>query len=373
MLDMRQFTYEAARQRRSNLNLPVVVVTGSAGKTSVKELTGAILADVWGNRCFMSPANKNTKIALASQVLTMPLETKVAVFEMGARRRQDFQIPLGYLQPSVVALLNLGTAHVGEFGSLENLRAEKLSALQWPTANVLVIFGDDELILKEALQTQKKLIAFGRSEHCQIQLLEESADSVLLRVFGSECRLTCSWQSSEKGLNIAAAVAICQAVGGVSLDAVQNALMNFKGVPRRFEILPWNGITAIDDAFNASPESMIKGLQKVHQLYFDKKILLVLGSMLELGANCQSAHRDVANIVWQLFGTKIEEGSVEVITIGQEAAFISDRLRDKGRHQPISKFATVEESLAHVHKRAKEFEIIYLKGAKAVQLQKILK
>lgn len=371
MLDLRQFTYEAARYRRNELDIPVVVVTGSAGKTSVKELTGAILAAVWGDKCFMSPANKNTKIALASQVLTMPLATKVAVFEMGARRRHDFEIPLSYLRPSVVVLLNLGTAHVGEFGSIENLRTEKLSALRTPTAEVLVISGDDKLILNEGLRTQKKIFTFGRSDHCQIQLLEESSESVLLRVAGSECRFACSWESSEKGLNIAAAVAICQALG-VPSDAIQKALRTFKGVPRRFEILKWNGVTAIDDAFNASPESMMIGLRKVRGLYSDKKILLVLGSMLELGENCRSAHCAVANLIWQLFGDELKQGRVQVITVGNEAALILEQLQALGLRRTGETFKTVEEARAPILSRVQEFEILYLKGAKAVQLQKIL-
>lgn len=371
MLDLRQFTYEVARRRRKELNLPVAVVTGSAGKTSVKELTGAIFAAVWNDQYFMSPANKNTKIALASQMITLPEQTKAAVFEMGARRLHDFEIPLSYLQPTVVALLNLGTAHVGEFGSLENLRREKLSALHWPSAETLVVFGDDSLILQEGHQTQKKLITFGTNADCQVRLLEESAQSILLQIDGTEHSFDCSWESSEKGLNVAAAVAISRAFG-ISIDTVKKALAGFRGVPRRFEIIAWNGIVAIDDAFNASPESMKKGLRKVHQLYPDKKILLVLGSMLELGESCQAAHYKVGNLIWELFSNRLSDGAVEVITIGKEAALILDQLQACGSSRSYSSFATVERARAEVLQRAQEFEVIYLKGAKATQLHKLL-
>jgi UDP-N-acetylmuramoyl-tripeptide--D-alanyl-D-alanine ligase len=371
MLDLRQFTYEAARIRRKEWNIPVAVVTGSAGKTSVKELTGAILKTMWGDRCFMSPANKNTKIALASQVLTLPQQTQVAVFEMGARRRYDFEIPLSYLQPSIVALLNLGTAHIGEFGSLENLQTEKLSVLKCPSAEVLIVSGDDELILDAGLRADKKMIKFGRSEHCEVRLLDEELDSVLLQIDGRIYRFACSWQSSEKGINIAAAVAISKAFGA-GMEAVELALRNFQGIPRRFELIQKDGISFIDDAFNASPESMIKGLHKVSQLYPDKKVLLILGSMLELGPNCQSAHRQVADAIHQLFGNKLECGSTEVITIGKEAKVIRDLLRDTGTISEGLCFENVNDAKAHVLKKVKEFEVVYLKGAKSVQLQKLL-
>lgn len=371
MVDLRQFTYEAARLRRKDINIPVAVVTGSAGKTSVKELTGAILKAMCGDRCFISPANKNTKIALASQILTLPQQTQVAVFEMGARRRHDFEIPLSYLQPSIVALLNLGTAHIGEFGSLENLQTEKLSVLKCSSAKVLVVSGDDELITETGLRAEIKMIRFGRSAQCEVRLLDESLDNVLLQIDGRIYRFACSWQSSEKGINIAAAVAISKAFGA-GMEAVEFALRNFQGVPRRFELIQKDGISFIDDAFNASPESMVKGLQKVRQLYPDKKTLLILGSMLELGPNCESSHREVAGIIRQLFGNQLECGSLDIITIGKEAKVIMDQLRDTGTIGDGLCFENVDDAKAYVLKKVKEFEIVYLKGAKAVQLQKLL-
>ena len=125
--DLRKYLFNLATQRRPILTTEIAVITGSNGKTSVKEILGAILKVSHPKTNFISPANLNTKIALANQILRLPANCAVAGFGMGARRIGDFAVPLSYLQPSVVALLNIGTAHVGEFGSKENLAKEKIS------------------------------------------------------------------------------------------------------------------------------------------------------------------------------------------------------------------------------------------------------
>ena len=366
--DLRQYLFSLAQQKRAQLNSQIAVITGSAGKTSVKEILGSILRS-HSEKCFISPDNQNTKIALANQILRLPPDCPKAAFEMGARRLQDFQIPLSYLQPSIVALLNIGTAHVGEFGSLENLWKEKLSGLSAPSAKTIIAFGDDSKILDYAHTTQKKVITFGFNDDNDIQVLSDTKDTVDLKIFGFHKVFSTSFVSSGKGINVAAAVSLALALD-IPFETIVHGLSKFTGVARRFQIFKWQGLTAIDDAFNASPESMNLGLEQLQKTFTNKKTLLVLGSMLELGTESEKAHDAVADSIHRLFLS--QNTSLGLATVGDEALRIHSKALKLGLSKNQAKhFASAMEARAVIRQWSKEFEVIYFKGSKSIQLQNI--
>lgn len=370
VLNLREHLFSLAQKRRPELSAQVAVIAGSAGKTSVKELVGAILKSYVAENSFMSPDNQNTKIALATQVLRLPETCKYAVFEMGARRMQDFKIPLSYLQPQVVALLNIGTAHIGEFGSRENLWKEKLSCLNAPCARYLVVPGDVPDILTYAQDIKKPLITFGFDKQNDVQIVSETASELNLKVRGVDVQLHCPFHSSAKALNVAASVAVAIALD-IPLHQVQKALESFKGTARRFQSFDWQGTAAIDDAFNASPESLYAGLQELRKLSLNKRVLLVLGSMLELSDETERAHRAVAHQVQKLFSESLGSGSLSLATVGSEAGLIADEWRQL--HLPavfVKEYATSLEA-RELASLKNDFDLIYFKGSKSIQLQKI--
>jgi|GEM_PF-3064528 UDP-N-acetylmuramyl pentapeptide synthase len=368
--DLREYLFSLTREKRKALLTRTAVICGSAGKTSVKEIVGEILREWSGTNSFMSPDNQNTKIALATQILRLPESCSHAVFEMGARRVNDFAVPLSYLAPEVVALLNIGTAHIGEFGSKENLWNEKLSCLKAPTAKTVVVFGDNERILWEARATGKKVISFGFETHNDVQILNESSQEITLKIDQTLHTFICPFASSAKALNVAAAVAVAIALS-IPMTVTTAALAKFKGTPRRFQMFDWDQVTAIDDAFNASPESLYEGLKTLKPLATGKKLLLVLGSMLELAQESEQAHRQVVHQVRALFGESAQKGLVQVATVGADAKWIADEWTQQGlAASAIQSFATSSEAKS-LYSRRQDFDLIYFKGSKSIQLSQI--
>lgn len=364
--DLRQYLFKLAQLKRPLLSTKVAVVTGSNGKTTVKELLGSIIRVSHPETHFMSPANLNTKIALATQILRLPESCEVASFEMGARRVGDFEIPLSYLQPSVVALLNIGSAHVGEFGSQEKLCKEKLSGLFTPSAQILVVPTCSEMIMTEALKAHKQVITFGYASHSSVRILESTADTVKLAVRGLEVSFHCPFMTCEKERNVAAAVALALALE-IPLDKIKQGLASFKGVSRRFQSFDWQGTPAIDDAFNASPESMAAGLKEFATVANGKKSLLVLGSMLELGESSKEKHSQVAELIFKTYSSE-----TNVAVVGEDAATIAETLKSLGfPSENTLIFADSKSARAELSKVRGQFDIAFFKGSKSIGLDKI--
>lgn len=375
--DLREFLFAQAETRRSDLRAASAVITGSAGKTSVKELLGAILRACPDMSFHISPDNQNTKIALATQILRLPAGCTRAVFEMGARRLGDFVVPLRYLQPSVVALLNIGSAHVGEFGSPENLLREKLSALEAPTAQALVVPADDPRILAAALKTGKRVVTFGSGESTSdisfrhIGVLSEAQSSIEIDVSGEVRTFDLSYQTPGRAMNVTAAIAIALELG-LPLEAIAKGLSSFTGVSRRFERIDWNGTPSIDDAFNASPESMKAGLSRLNEAYRDRKILLVLGSMLELGSSSTAAHQKIGRHICELFKDSIERDHIRLATIGSEAReIVTEAIRCGFPPDRVDSFHDATEARSPLFAIKSEFDVVYFKASKSMRLQDI--
>jgi UDP-N-acetylmuramoyl-tripeptide--D-alanyl-D-alanine ligase len=364
-VDLRTFMFESARHRRHLLPAKIATITGSAGKTTVKEILGHLLEGA-----FISPANQNTKLALALQILRLPATPITAIFEMGARRLGDFQTPLSYVRPEVVTLLNIGSAHVGEFGSPENLLREKLSPLEFESVRTLVVPADDARIVKHAREQGKNLITFGSDATADVELIRESSEGVYLKVRKESVFIECPFRGPKKGLNIAAAIATVLALG-VSVHNVARRLTDFRGVERRFQAFNWQSRLAIDDAFNASPESMREGLRHLLTQTKNMKILLVLGTMLELGASSEKEHRELGYDIKTMFGEAIATQRLTLVTVGAEAAFISENHATGLPPEQLYHFATATEAKATVESLAKQADVIYFKASKGIQLNQI--
>lgn len=368
---LREYLFNMAKMKRSELNIDSVVVTGSAGKTSVKELVGAILNSFGPNDFFISPENQNTKIAIATQMLRLFANCKIAVFEMGADKVNDFKIPLSIIQPRVAALLNIGSAHVGKFGSIENLVKEKLSVLDFSTLEVLVIPSENPKIVERAIKTGKKIVTFGFSDESYVKIVKEEKDQLILSWGGDEYVLSSPYSSSAKGVNVAAAVAIALSLG-VPTDVIIKSFKSFRGIPRRFENFLWGGVPSIDDAYNSSPESLELGLNQISLNFNGKKVLLVIGSMLELGADSERLHKKIASLISDIYNSSIECKQFRLVTIGCEAKVILDELRNLSASEVCLKsFENVFEAKKYLVECRSEFDMVYFKGSKAMQLQKI--
>lgn len=192
-----------------------------------------------------------------------------------------------------------------------------------------------------------------------------------MSIDGKQEEFRCPYLAPARAVNIAAAVAISLALD-VPLDSIRAGLNSFSGVARRFEQLEWGGTPVIDDAFNASPESMEAGLVRLRELFGHQRILLTLGSMLELGDATAVEHARVGRRVFELFGNLARDRRASLAVIGIEARSIAEEaIRQGFPPEQVHAFDTAKAAQAPIRDLKRSFDLLYFKGSKSVGLREI--
>lgn len=276
----------------------VVAVTGSSGKTSTKDILGQLLAQVgptvWPEGSF------NNEIGLPLTVLRMTDETEFLVLEMGARGVGHIRTLCEIAQPDVSVVLNVGSAHVGEFGSqsvIAEAKSELVTGLR--EGGVAVLNRDDPNVAAMAAKAPGDVVFFGGGAEADVQAidieLDASARPTLSLAIGDAVQtVSLQLHGEHQAANAAAAAAAASALG-VPADKIFRALATVTVQSRwRMEVteLP-DGTTVVNDAYNANPESMTAALKALAAMGRGRTTWAVLGEMRELGNESISAHDEV--------------------------------------------------------------------------------
>lgn len=305
--------------------LPDVVVlamTGSQGKTGTKDYLAHLLAE--SGPTVATRGNFNNELGVPLTVLRATEETTYLVVEMGARGVGHIAELCAIAPPHVAAVLNVGTAHIGEFGSREAIaqaKGEIVEAL--PADGTAVLNADDDLVAPMARRTDATVVTFGGAG-ADVAVGEITSDdlgrqSFELRHRGSGATVHLTQVGAHQWRNAAAAAAMALAAG-LDLDTVADALGDAVPASRwRMELHERSdGLVVVNDAYNANPESMKAALETLAGIgaRSGRRTVAVLGEMLELGAGAAAAHADV--------GAYAASAGVDVlVAVGPAAAGIA--------------------------------------------------
>jgi UDP-N-acetylmuramoyl-tripeptide--D-alanyl-D-alanine ligase len=286
-----------ARARRRQFQGTVVAITGSNGKTTVKEMSAAVLQQQY--TIFRSPGNLNNHIGLPLALLRMPLSTEVAVFEMGMNHLGEIAHLCTIARPHIGVVTNVALAHVGPVGSImkvQEAKGELVEALD--AAGVAVLNADDPRTYALRQRAAGRVITFGQNEPARIRGRIRTDHGL----GGVQCDLECDgtrWAvhlpmpGAHNIMNALAAVAV-GTVLGVSGDNIVSGLQRYTGIPGRMTVRRGRQeVTLIDDTYNANPQSMQAALQCLAQVSGVNRRLAVLGDMLELGHAAPACHREI--------------------------------------------------------------------------------
>jgi UDP-N-acetylmuramoyl-tripeptide--D-alanyl-D-alanine ligase len=308
-----------ARAVQARLHAPTVVaLTGSVGKTSTKDLLAQLLCEAGAT--VATPLSFNNRIGLPLTVLRADAGTRYLVAEMGAGQTGDIAHLCGIVPPTVGLVTNVGTAHIGEFGGAAAIAAAKgelLAAL--PVDGLAVLNADDPWVMSMAVRSAAPVLTFGRAAGDV-----RAVDGELNRAGQPRFTLTCgdaraAVQLRTHGMhNIAnAAAAAAVALGlGMDLDQVAQALCDARQLtPGRMEVIARaDGVTIINDAFNANPDSMRAALAALAAIAgTDGRAMAVLGEMRELGAESGAYHAELGRQVGAA-------GVTRLVAVGRDEA-----------------------------------------------------
>lgn len=287
------FFSKIAHLKRLDLPAKVIAMTGSVGKTSVRSLLECCLQKY--GRVFATEGNNNNEIGVPKTILDCPYSADFLILEHGARVLNDIEKLTQISHPDVAILLNAKESHLGPFGNFNNLVQTKKQILSH-TRKANVVFADQP----EFNDVKQNAITFGASEKSTIQLKEFPRDSKRrfeFRVSGADhpsetVVVEHAYPHGPFGLNLAACLATGKALE-LPLEKFFENLPNWQSVPGRFHIEPRGSNLLIDDTYNASPSSMLAGLESIKRAYPAKPKVIVLGEMKELGDKSDQHHRDI--------------------------------------------------------------------------------
>lgn len=303
----------AALQRLANawrreLGAQVIGVTGSTGKTSTKDLLASVLAPQ--RRIVASQANFNTEIGLPLQILGAPAGTEVLVLEMGMRGPGQIAELARIAEPDVGVIVSIGPVHLELMGSIEAIAAAKaeLIAALAPGSTAVVPAG--EALLDPHLRGDLRTVSFG--EGGDVRFAAQDTTQVEIDAQGERIRLELDFTAAHLRQDLLAAVAAARAVGVTPGGRLELMISPGRGQKIALD----DGITLIDDAYNANPASMRAALDALSATAGTGRRIAVLGDMLELGPGADAYHREIG---------RYADGRADVlVTVGPLAAVMAD-------------------------------------------------
>ncbi|MDF2587433.1 MAG: UDP-N-acetylmuramoylalanyl-D-glutamyl-2,6-diaminopimelate--D-alanyl-D-alanyl ligase [Anaerocolumna sp.] len=408
---------------RSRFNIPVIGITGSVGKTTTKEMVAAALETKF--KVLKTEGNMNSQVGLPLMMLRMMKEHEIAVIEMGMSEEGEMEKLTPISRPEVAIMTNIGVSHIAQLKTRENIRKEKLNIINaFHENSVLYVNGNDDL-LQELYFTSKELkdnynpfytntdqqithnssrvdigektyqkflnaeiSSFGTEGFCEFRAediktvngethftlrlgsnhdteivnddlnqdtdyLQGDGEEIILKVLGIH-----------NVYNALAALAVAKHYG-IPISVAKVGLRNYEPIAMRGQIKEVNGMKIIDDSYNASPDSMKSGINVLLELEGVKRRIAVLADVKELGEISQQCHYEV--------GTFIAAQTVdEVVTIGEEAAYIAKGIQDKNSNIHTISFMNNKEAIEYLQQNLKAFDGILVKGSRSMKTDEIV-
>lgn len=282
--------------------LKVVAITGSNGKTSTKDMVAAVLSSQYS--VIKTQANFNNEIGLPLTLLSIQPDTEIAVVEMGMRGLGQIKVMCAIACPDVAVISNVGSTHVGELGSLDNIARAKSEILEdLPTDGYAVLNGDLPRVraMEKKLHTGVSWFGFNEDNDVRAEQIEITADgSRFICRMGEETEEFFIPQIGEHNvMNALSAIAVGRYFG-VKLNNIKKALLGTVLTESRQELLHFGSYTVLNDAYNASPTSMEAAFATLARLKQSAKppcrTVAVVADMLELGDTAAEAHRSVGRM-----------------------------------------------------------------------------
>lgn len=347
----------------------VVAITGSAGKTTTKELTAALLGAI--APCHYTAGNLNNRIGVPSVVFALEDAHRSCVLEMGMSVPGEIAAVCAVARPDVAVVVNVGVAHAEGVGGREGVMREKGAVYRaLVDGGVAVVNADDDFVLRAAEDTRGALVSFGRAEGARYRLLARRPRGAV----GSEVTITADGRTLELHLPLpgeAAAIDLCaalaaqEAASGVRLsaEAIDAALSRVR-VPGRAALRHLGQDTVvIDDTYNANPASVRAALSTLGEIAGARRRVAVLGEMKELGELARAEH--------EALGDALAEAGV-ALAIG--CGGLVELALEKARLLGVEVVAapSTEEAAREAAARVRPGDAVLVKGSRSVGAERVV-
>jgi UDP-N-acetylmuramoyl-tripeptide--D-alanyl-D-alanine ligase len=358
---------DAAREVRRRSRAKVVAITGSAGKTTTKELTAEFLAAKY--TVFRNKGNFNNHIGLPLSLLELGASRPdVAVVELGMNHAGEIRTLVAVAEPEVRVWTNVGDAHLGFFASADAIADAKGEILEAARPGDLLVAGADDARIRARLGTfSGRTVTFGISDRADVHasLVEhrglDGMAATITTPRGS-ARIETPLLGTGNLLNLLAAVAVATELG-VPLEAIGPRAAKMRPAAHRGELLRLpGGVTLIDDSYNSSPAALKRSLETVRNATGSARKIAVLGEMLELGDHTTRLHDECG---W----AAAESGLDLLITVGgPPARRLADAARTAGmRPGAVAHVATSADAADLALTKIRPGDLVLVKGSRGIR------
>jgi UDP-N-acetylmuramoyl-tripeptide--D-alanyl-D-alanine ligase len=291
---------DAAREVRRRSGAKVIAITGSAGKTTTKEMTAELVSAKY--TVFRNRGNLNNHIGVPLSLLELRTRPDVAVVELGMNHAGEIRTLIGIAEPDVRVWTNVGDAHLGFFASADAIADAKAEVLEAARrTDLLVANADDERIRARTSAFSGRILTFGLSADAAIRasgVEHRGLDGMAATITTPHgtTRVETALLGSGNLLNLLAATAVATDMG-VPLADVANRARQMKPASHRGELLRLpGGVTLVDDSYNSSPAALARALETITEATGSARKIAVLGEMLELGAHSADLHAQAGRV-----------------------------------------------------------------------------
>ncbi len=351
---------------RSILNIKLVGISGSVGKTSTKEFIAAVLGEKY--KVLKTAGNYNNEIGLPLTILKIRDEHQIAVLEMGISDFNEMNVLSKIAKPDVCVLTNIGPCHLEALGDLDGVLKAKSEMFNHSAKGAFIVLnGDDEKLQSINEVNGIKPIFYGKGENnnivagnivnngitgCEFTLIDDD----------KELRLSTPIPGEHMVLNALAAYAVGKHFGLTDND-IKTGLMNMQTVGGRVNVIKTEAYTIIDDCYNANPVSMKASIDVL--VHANGRKVAILGDMFELGVNEVKMHEDV--------GVYFAKKDIDVlINVGNLSKNIYAGAKSNGYKGQMYSYDTVDEFINDHKNVLKEKDTILLKASHSMNFSKIL-
>lgn len=343
-----------ATYHRNEIDISIISLTGSNGKTTTKELINIVLSTQYNVSA--TKGNLNNHIGVPLTLLSFSKDLDFGIVEMGANHKKEIEFLSNIAQPDYGLITNFGKAHLEGFGSIEGVIEGKSELYNFLKTNNKTVFvsADDSKQLNQIGKYQNT-VKFGSNSNndCVVEFIEANP---FVTIKYDEIEINSQLIGNYNFGNIAVAIAVGQYFN-VTRDYIKSAIENYQPDNNRSEIIQKGSVQIILDAYNANPTSMLAALKNLQQLETENKYLF-LGDMFELGADAEKEHQNIADFAEQNFRDNVY--------------LIGENFSKTTTSESIKKFKKFEDLKPILNKLNLHNSTLLIKGSRGMALERIL-
>lgn len=360
--------YKIASYKRDLYEVPVIAITGSVGKTSTKDIVANVVSQKY--KTLKTIANHNNNIGLSFTILNAHEDIEAMVLEMGMNHFEEIDLLSKIAKPNICIITNIGTSHIGNLGSRENILKAKLEILNGAKNPYIIVNNDNDLLHKWAIENKEKfkIKTYGIKKPSDVQpsnvIVKEDKSQVEIQIRNQENIIEVPVGGEHFVLN-----SLCAIEVGILLniknEEIKNGIETFKLTKNRMDIkILKNQIKIINDAYNASVESVEAIIKYVQNIEANRRIA-VLGDIFEVGKYSKEIHEKIGEIVCK--------NNIDIlICSGENAKYIVNSAKEKGfKKENVYYLEDKEEIVELIKKIVQPQDLVIFKASNGMKFYDI--